>query len=299
MDNRSLSDAGKSVGAMKVDGIEITQKDVKAGALTWSYREAVAIGAEQGPPVVFLHGLVSQGYSWRGVMSALAKEGTRSLAPDWIGHGFSDKPDKREFDYSPESFVAAFGEWIDALELEQFVLVVQGYLGVVGLLYAAKNLERISRLAVVNAPVSGEAKLPFKISQMGLPLVGQMLTQDPILVDRTLEGSGPYAVDDADLDVYRKPFLTSSDAGRSLFTTIQKLQTPKVAKEIETRSKGWEVPTRVIWGMEDKWLPVSVGEAFARGMSDTKVVKLEKTGHYAQEDWAEKVAEVLVPFVRG
>lgn len=283
---------------MKINGVEIAEKDVEAGGLRWFYRESVPINESRKPPVILLHGLVSQGYSWRGVMAQLSEAGFRAIAPDWIGHGYSAKPDKKAFDYKPESFVQALEQLINALEIEKFSLGVQGFLGSVGLLYAAKHPEKIERLIILNTPLTEAAKLPFKISQMGIPLVGDMLTQDPILVDRTLEGGGPYAVDDADLEIYRKPFLKSSDAGRSLLATIKQLDVKRVSAQIDRAFENWTLPTLIAWGLADKWLPVALAENFAKGLAETDLVKLEETGHYAQEDWAEKVGEVVVPFLR-
>lgn len=254
---------------------------------------------DQGkPPVVMLHGLVSQGYSWRDVMGPLAEAGFRSLAPDWIGHGYSAKPDKSEFAYTPAAFLAAFEQWLAALEIDQFTLVVQGFLGSVGLLYAAKHPEKIKRLVILNTPLTAEAKLPFKIAQFGIPLLGQVLTQDPILVDRTLEGAGPYTVKDEDLEVYRQPFLKSSDVGRSLQSTVKNLQLSTVMADVDKGFQNWRSPTLIVWGVSDKWLPVSVAENFVKKLDDAELVKLDETGHYAQEDWAQKVSDAIVPFLR-
>jgi pimeloyl-ACP methyl ester carboxylesterase len=247
---------------------------------------------------VLLHGIVSQGYSWREVMGPLATAGFRAIAPDWIGHGYSEKPDKSDFAYTPEAFLEALETWLAAMEIDRFNLVVQGFLGSVGLLYAAKHPDNIARLVILNTPLTAEAKLPFKIAQLGLPLLGDVLTQDPILVDRTLEGGGPYTVADADLDVYRKPFLKSSDVGRSLLATVKKLNLKKVLADIDQGFERWRMPTLILWGTADKWLPLSLAENFAKKLDDVELAKLEETGHYAQEDWAEKVNEKIVPFLR-
>ena len=283
---------------MKINGVEIAEKEVEAGGLRWFYRESVPINESRKPPVVLLHGLVSQGYSWRSVMASLSEAGFRAIAPDWLGHGYSSHPDKKEFDYKPESFANALAQLLENLEIKTCYLGVQGFLGSAGLLYAAKHPEKIKRLVILNTPLTNEAKLPFKIAQMGIPLVGDMLTQDPILVDRTLEGGGPYAVDDDDLDVYRKPFLKSSDAGRSLLATVKQLDVKQVTADIDRGFQNWQVPTLIAWGMADKWLSISSAEKFAKQLKDAEVVKLTETGHYAQEDWAEKVSEAVVPFLR-
>lgn len=250
------------------------------------------------PPVVLLHGLVSQSYSWRGVMGPLAAVGFRAVAPDWIGHGYSAKPDKRKFDYTPEAFLQGFEQWLAAMGIGRFSLVVQGFLGSVGLLYAAQHPEQIERLVILNTPLTAEAKLPFKIAQLGIPLVGDMLTQDPILVDRTLEGGGPYTVSDEDLDVYRRPFLKSSDVGRSLLATVKQLQLKRVMAEIDQGFENWQVPTLIAWGTADKWLPESLADSFVQKLADGEVIKLAEIGHYAQEDWAERVSEATVAFLR-
>ncbi|XQQ05614.1 MAG: alpha/beta fold hydrolase [Leptolyngbya sp. IPPAS B-1204] len=199
----------------------IKENSITINELEWFYREAEPLNPSAKPPVLLLHGLPSQSYGWRNVMPALAEQGFRSIAPDWIGFGFSGKPDKRSFAYTSDAYVQALADFLQALEIPRLFLVVQGFLGSVGLQYALRHPDAIERLAILNAPITTAAKLPWKMKQLGLPLVGEMLTQDPLLVDRTLEGGGGYRVEDADLDVYRRPFLKSSAAGRSLFTVVQ------------------------------------------------------------------------------
>ncbi|NJM97766.1 MAG: alpha/beta fold hydrolase [Phormidesmis sp. RL_2_1] len=278
--------------------VEITEQECEAGGLRWFYREALPINTSKKPPVVLLHGLVSQSYSWRKVMGPLAEAGFHAVAPDWIGHGYSAKPDKREFDYAPETFLVALEQWLAAMNLGRISLVVQGFLGSVGLLYAAKHSDQVERLVILNTPLTPKAKLPFKISQMGIPLLGEIITQDPILVDRTLEGGGPYQVADKALEVYRRPFLKSSDVGRSLLATVRQLQLERILPEIDKAFENWQAPTLIVWGTADKWLPVSLAENFAKQLENVDIAKLDETGHYAQEDWPEKVQAVVVPFLR-
>lgn len=278
--------------------VAIVEKTVQVGDLEWFYREVEPASPNDKPPLVLLHGLPAQGYSWRGVLTALEESGFRAIAPDWIGMGFSEKPDKFEFSYTPDAYIKALDEFLDALELSHFTLGVQGFLGSVGIQYALRHADRIHRLAILNTPVSTAAKLPWKIRQLGIPLVGEMLTQDPLLVDRTLEGGGPYQVADKDLDVYRRPYLSSSSAGRSLFIAVRNLQLPKAMAEIEAGLKTWDKPTLIAWGMSDPWLSVEIAETLAQSLSDVSLSKLEEVGHYAQEDWPEKVSEALIPFLR-
>jgi pimeloyl-ACP methyl ester carboxylesterase len=275
-----------------------TEHEIEVGALKWFYREAQPINPTEKPPVVLLHGLVSQSYGWRNVMPALAEQGFRSIAPDWIGFGFSAKPDRRDFAYTPDAYAAALADFLQALEIDRFSLVVQGFLGSVGLQYALRHPEQIERLVILNAPIAPDAKVPWKIKQLGLPLIGEVLTQDPLLVDRTLEGGGGYQVEDKDLDVYRRPFLKSSDAGRALLSTVRNLQLPQVLSEFQTGFAHWQHPTLVAWGIRDPWLPLSQAQAFVAQVENAELAQLEEVGHYPQEDWHEKVNTQLLNFLR-
>lgn len=161
--------------------------------------------------------------------------------------------------------------------------------------YAFAHPDQIERLVIFNAPIHPSARLPWAIRQFGIPLVGDMLTQDPLLVDRTLETGGIYRVPDKDLDVYRRPFLTTSASGRALLATVQNLGIPKESALLADQFAQWTRPTLVAWGMQDPWLRFQEEWSQRRG---TKVIKLEQVGHYPQHDWAEKVIEAVVPFLR-
>jgi pimeloyl-ACP methyl ester carboxylesterase len=276
----------------------INQNSITANNLTWFYREAEPNQPSSRPPVILLHGIPSHSYGWRNVLPALAEQGFRAIAPDWIGFGRSDKPDRRSFAYTPDAYVQALEGFIAALEIECCLLVVQGFLGSVGLQYALRHPDQVERLAILNAPVTSAAKLPWKMKQLGIPLAGEMLTQDPLLVDRTLEGGGGYRVEDADLDEYRRPFLKSSEAGRSLFAVIQNLKLAQATAEIEAGFAQWQRPTLLAWGIRDPWLPVALAQSFSKMVSQAELVELEEVGHYPQEDWHEKVSAALLDFFR-
>ncbi|NDJ18371.1 alpha/beta fold hydrolase [Myxacorys almedinensis] len=272
----------------------ITQNVEDVGRLTWFYRDAEPAQQNRQPPVVLLHGLVSQSYSWRHVLPALEEQKFRAIAPDWIGCGNSSMPDRRDFAYTPDSYIDALGDFLKTLGLEHISIVAQGFLGSIGIQYALRHPEQVKRLAIFNAPISQAAKLPWKLRQMGIPLAGDMMTQDPLLVDRILEGGGGYQINENDLGIYRRPWIKTSDAGRSLLRMIQNLQLKEATAEIEAGLAQWQQPLLIGWGARDPWLSLDIGKAIGHA----EFVELDEVGHYPQEDWHEKVNEVLVPFLR-
>ncbi|MGB3404129.1 MAG: alpha/beta fold hydrolase [Microcoleaceae cyanobacterium] len=273
------------------------QNTLKIGNLEWFYRETSPENTDK-LPIVLLHGLISQSYSWRQLMKELAEQNYRTIAPDWIGSGFSTKADKRDFSYTPDAFVEELNQFIEAMELSKFHLVVQGFLGSVGLQYALRYPDKIERLIILNTPVSTDAKLPWKIQQMGLPFVGDMMAQDPLLVDRNLEGGSRFVIEDKDLDVYRRPFLQASASGRSLIATIKNLQLKQAMDEVVSGFKTWDHPTQIIWGTADPWLTTEQAQAFANSISGAEFIQLEKAGHYPQEHWPQEISEAILLFLR-
>jgi pimeloyl-ACP methyl ester carboxylesterase len=275
---------------------------IQAGKFQWFYRQTEIASdkpndiATQRTPVLFLHGLPAHSYTWQKLMSLLVAENIPSIAPDWIGSGFSAKPDKRNFAYTPEAFLAGLSEFITAIKLEKFYLVVQGFLASVGIQYALQNPEQIEGLIILNTPITTGVKLPWSMKQMTLPVVGDMMTQDPLLVDRTLEKGSGFVIEDKDLDILRKPFLQSSDVGRALMTTLKKLQLDTVIPEIATGLKDWSTPTLIIWGTADTWLDVDDVKQLATANSAITLVELPTAKHYPQEHWTSDIASEIVEF---
>ncbi len=276
----------------------LDKKNISVGSLEWFIREATPDNPRDKLPVLLLHGFPSQSHSWTVIMPELANLGYHAIAPDWIGFGFSSRPEKNEFAYTPEAFIKALSDLIEQLKLEKFHLVVQGFLGSVGIQYALQNPDKIERLIIINAPISTQTRLPWKIKQLGLPLVGEMLTQDPLMIDRTLEAGCRYPISDADLDIYRRPLLQTSSAGRAILATLRNFKLSDAIAQIESGLKGWQKPTLIIWGLRDPWLDVNPVEKIAASLANGELVKLPEAGHYPQEHWSEKVSDALISFLR-
>jgi haloalkane dehalogenase len=278
--------------------VKITDKTVDTGKLEWFYREAVPETPNNKPPILLLHGLPSQSYTWLPILNQLAENGFQAIAPDWIGSGLSDKPEKRDFAYTPQAYLEALTDLINTLNLERLSIVVQGYLASVGIQYALQNSDRIEKLVILNTPLTPTAKLPWPMTQWTLPFVGDMATQDPLLIDRTLEGGSGFVVTDEKLDVYRRPYLKTSAVGRALMVTTKNLKLAKTLPEIELGLKSWSKPALIIWGMLDPWLAAEPVEQLVKTNAQLELIKLPEAKHYPQEHWADEIGAVLIPFLR-
>ncbi len=232
-------------------------------------------------------------------MPAITASGMRSIAPDWIGFGNSSKPEKRDFAYTPDAFIAAFAELVDVLKLDRISLVVQGFLGIVGIQYAIRYPDRVDKLVILNAPLATSAKLPWSLQQLGLPIAGEMLTQDPLAAERILEAGCKAVIEDEYLEIYRKPYLKSSAPGRSLLATIRNLKLTEALTEITTGLPNLEIPIQILWGIDDPWIDCSQAESFVKSLKQAKLIKLATAAHYPQEHHSVEIKKLLIPFLNS
>lgn len=279
--------------------MKISETTLAVGQFRWFYRQIQPSSPGSFPPVVLLHGLPAQSLCWTGVMPLLAQKGFTAIAPDWLGFGFSDKPDRREFAYTVTAYEQALGDFLQALELDKIFLVVQGFLATVGISYALNHPDQVERLAILNTPVVPPVKLPWPMKQWTLPLVGDMVTQDPLIIDRTLEGGSGFVISDERLAAYRQPWRKTSAAGRALMAATKNLELPTVLPSIGDRLQNqWQQPTCFIWGGLDPWLPVEPIQALVHQNPPWEFVLLPEAKHYPQEHFPEEVGDALTTFFR-
>ncbi len=285
--------------SIKENSIAVESKDsIPEKSLEWFYREISPENPLDKPPVLLLHGILSQSFSWCEIMVELANNGFKAIAPDWIGCGYSGKVAPSKFGYTPDAYIEALSSFLEAVKLEKFSLVVQGFLGSVGIQYALRNPQQIEHLIILNTPMSPSVKLPWTMKQCGIPLLGDMITQDPLLVDRTLEGGSGFVISDENLNVYRKPFLQTSATGRALMGIVKNLKLSDSMKEVESGLAKSELPVQIIWGMEDPWLDSESASKLANTNQNIEFTSLKEAKHYPQEHFSQEISPMIINFLR-
>ncbi|XP_050379766.1 uncharacterized protein LOC126797132 [Argentina anserina] len=276
-------------------------KYIRSGEHVWFVRETGSAESKRGT-IVFLHGAPTQSYSYRNVMSQMSELGFHCFAPDWLGFGFSDKPQPGYgFDYIEKEFHDEFDRLLDVLGVTSpFYLVVQGFLvGSYGLTWAVKNPSRLEKLAILNSPLTMSSPLPGLFKQLRFPLLGEFTCQNAIMAERFIEAGSAYALKLEKADVYRLPYLSSSGPGFAILEATRKANFQSILSQIASgfASGRWDVPTLVAWGISDKYLPQSVAEEFKNANPTVVNLKLiEGAGHMPQEDWPERVVTALRVF---
>ncbi|KAH0448507.1 hypothetical protein IEQ34_022307 [Dendrobium chrysotoxum] len=262
----------------------------------------VEAGDSSNPSIILIHGFPSQAYSFRKVLPVLSEE-YHAIAFDWLGFGFSDKPQPRYgFDYTLDEYVSSLGSLIDELKADNLSLVVQGYFSPVVVKYASYHQEKIRNLILVNPPLTEEhANLPPNLSMFSTFLLGEIFSQDPLRAsDKALTSCGPYVMKEEDAMVYRRPYLTSGSSGFAL-NAISKAMKKDLKRYVEymraiIASSSWKINTAVCWGLRDRWLSYKGIEDFCKPLN-LKLVELPKAGHHVQEDSGEELGTIIAEII--
>lgn len=246
----------------------------------------------EGEPILLLHGEPTWSYLWRNVIPQLPG---RKVAPDLIGFGRSDKPEDVGW-YSYDRHVASVTQLVETLDLRGITLVVHDWGGPIGLRFAVENEDRVARLAILNTGIGGgrapsETWLRFRavVRELGGALD----------MGRLVEAGTSQGLSDETRAAYDGCFPTpGSKAGALAFPELVPAEPdhPNTApmNRVAEALRAWTKPTAVVWGADDRVLPLPIAEAFVERIPGAYgPVAIEGASHFLQEDRPDAVAAAL------
>ncbi|HUE75861.1 MAG TPA: alpha/beta fold hydrolase, partial [Chloroflexota bacterium] len=183
----------------------------------------------QGTPLVLIHGLASSGTLWRHTFDGLAAR-HRVYAIDLPGCNLSRSARRVRLDRSAEFLES----WLDAVEVPRAHVLGHSWGGAVAIRLAATLPDRVDRLILVNSA--------------GLPLGGPL----PFLVPRLFRSGSPIRRDALGM-IARDLFRTGPRNLAGMAFDITREDTSALLPTIKA-------PTLVLWGLNDRLLPVRLGE---------------------------------------
>ncbi len=148
-----------------------------------------------------LHGNPAWSYLYRKMIPVLLEAGHRVVAPDLIGFGKSDKPKKDGF-HSFSTHRQILLELVERLDLQNIVLVVQDWGGLLGLTLPIAAPHRYKGLLVMNTTLgTGDAPLPA-----GFVAWREMCAKNPEFDVARLFARGNPQMSPAECAAYNAPF---------------------------------------------------------------------------------------------
>ena len=179
----------------------------------------------EGDPIILLHGNPTSSYLWRGVIPHLAPLG-RSIAPDLIGMGDSDKLD----DSGPDRYrFVEHRRYLDALlealgVSERVTLIMHDWGSALGFDWANRRPDAVKGLAYMEAIVQPLtwAQWPEaarRVFQGFRSESGEsMVLENNVFVERVLPGSIQRELTEEEMAEYRRPFAEPGEGRRPTLT---------------------------------------------------------------------------------
>lgn len=245
------------------------------------------LGEAAGTPVLFLHGFGGDLNNWLFNQPALAEHRT-TYALDLPGHGGSAKE-------VGEGDVGALGTAVlaamDALGIDQAHLVGHSLGGAISLDLALNHPERVASVtALASGGLGPEISMEFIDGFVAtsrarkLKPVLEMLVHDPSLV-----------TNDMVEDVLRFKRLDGAEAALNTIASAA-FAGGQQSLQLTDRLGQIERPVQVVWGREDRILPVAHGEGLPDGV---KVTVLDHAGHLVHMEKAQEVNALIEHIVAG
>jgi pimeloyl-ACP methyl ester carboxylesterase len=258
----------------------------------------------EGPPIVFVHGLLTDGALWRKVVPAL-EDRFRCIAPDWP-FGSHTMPMKPGADLSPPALARMIGEFLEKLDLRDVTLVANDSGGAITQIFitsGSEATERVSRLVLTPCdsfdnffpplfrPLQLLVKLPGGLSGALNPLRLRPLRRLPIAYGFVAKRKIPHEVTDA----WLRPCHSNKAIRRDTTKVIvgaDSSHTLAAAQKLHL----FDRPVLLAWAPEDKLFPLDHAHRLAALFPDARVEEVPDSYAFVSEDQPERVASLVGEF---
>lgn len=251
-------------------------------------------GDRDGIPIVLIHGSMGSLHMWEGWVQALGQR-ARLITVDLPGHGLTGVWPREE--YTIDAYADFVEVLVDALNLDRFVLVGHSMGGAVAWSFAATRPDRVSQLVLVDAagyPRIAEAPLPTRLARM--PVIGDIgiYFKPERLVRRSLT------------EVYADPAMVTPERV-TRYAELQRFPGNREATVLRARTqppldptplKRLTVPTLVLWGGKDRWVPLADARRFQADIKGARLVVFDNLGHNPMEEDPAATAAAVEAFLQ-
>jgi pimeloyl-ACP methyl ester carboxylesterase len=252
-----------------------------------------------GPAVVLIHGLGAYSFSWRETAAALSEHYV-TYAVDLLGFGQSTAP--AGFAYTAKAQAEAVAAFMNTQALSDPIIIGHSMGGAVCLYLAAQagrgSVPGLSKMVLI-APVTSPPSSPSAVGNAGaLSAAMELPGFAAILAKQVLEQAYADAslITSAQIDGYAKG-LSSRDQLQAFFKHSSNLGQISFSPSELSRIK---IKTRIIWGEDDKFLPIKNGDDLERALlpNASPLQRIKNCGHIPQEERPAETNDLIEKFLK-
>lgn len=254
----------------------------------------VDVGEPLKGTILLMHGIPTWGYLYHAVILLLAQAGYRVIAPDFLGHGWSDRRDC--FDRSFQDQARMIVSLLDVLQLDCVDVVGHDTGGAVALILVIEHSPRVNRLVITNSVCYD--RFDDDMLDFGHPLRWQPRPIADLV--KALEESLAAGLSDRRrlTTEFRSGIIApwASEEGKlSLLRNASALNANQTMALVD-RHGNISAPTMVLWGMDDPWQKSADGLRLSKEIPGAVFKPLNGASHWVQQDAPKEFTAALLEF---
>jgi pimeloyl-ACP methyl ester carboxylesterase len=256
------------------------------------------VRAGEPPTILLLHGTASSLHTWDGWAKQLSPS-MRVVRLDLPGFGLTGPHPSG--DYSGSATVDFLERFVNAAGMTRFAIAGNSLGGYYAWRFALRHPERVTGLILIDAvgyPIQGGTSQAAAIQLSRMPVISELMRFTAIrwVIERSLR------------EVYADPTKITPelvDRYESLMLRAGNRQAMGDRARAERRPVGWQrlpelrMPTLVMWGAQDAWVPPEHAGRFRNDIPGARLVVYPKLGHLPMEEDPTATAADALRFLRG
>ncbi|MFC8047153.1 alpha/beta fold hydrolase [Nocardia sp. NPDC057353] len=257
----------------------------------------------EGPPVVFVHGLLVNANLWRAVVPPIAAAGYRCITPDWpLGAHAIPVP---AADLTPPGIADLIAAFLERLDLTDVTLVANDTGGAITQVLLARDPSRVGRVVLASVDCYERfmpppfdalgvlARVPGVVRAATELLKIEALHSLPLAFGRVVKHPVPPEVVAGYLAPSRHSAAIRRDLRRFL-VAARKRHTLEAARSFPDLT----LPVLVVWAREEKLFPVPLAERLVAELPNATLRLIDDAYTFLPEDQPDLLSALILEFTR-
>ena len=247
-----------------------------------------------GQVIVLLHGTGASLHTWDKWTNEL-KNKYRVIRLDLPAYGLTGPhPDNK---YSISHYSKFLHSFVNKLELSDFILSGNSLGASISWHYASVYQDKVKLLSLLSPGgfINKDQQSPLVIRLARAPVIRKILryVTPRFFIKNTLKEVyyDNNKLTDQKIDTYRNMILREDNREAFIIRSLSK------PKDYTDRLKLISIPTQIIWGNQDTWIPVSNAKFFEAEIQNIRIDIMDETGHIPMEERPQESLDLLLDFI--
>lgn len=267
--------------------IQIPVKNIQIHGNKIRYLDYSNFNSTEEETLVLLHGIGASAERWSKVIPFF-HEHFRTIVPDIIGFGYSDKP---TVEYNIPYFVRFLKDFLNRVGVKSACIAGSSFGGLVAAEFAVNDSNMINKLILVSP--AGTMKTSTKTLEEYI-LASLYPTHDNVWRAFNNMAFDPRTVTEETI----LEFIDRMKLPNAKYAFMSTMLAIRNTTDLASRLSKVKSPTIIIWGQNDEMIPVKYSEDY-RNIPNSNVKVIPRCGHTPFTEKPELFSKIAIDFLKG